>query len=310
MNYKKLFIGVGGAIVVLGIIGWLILSTLSQRFYSGELGILPEAGPPVPGVFELKNSIMGRREAQDSFIQEQVVPPSDLTQKKIIKNGSLILVVDDTVNAVSAITQLVEQKEGFVQNSHVTDRGDAGKQASLTVRVPVTRFSETMEAIKTLATIVEDEQVSGQDVTEQFIDLEARLQNLKAAEQQFLETLKRAFTIEDILKVQDRLSQVRSQIESLQGQLKYLTNQTDLATIHVTLSEEPTVSLSLRDFRPVTILKTSVRALVQGLIVLFNLLVRFIIVWIPLIFIGAVLLGIVIWLVKVIIIFLKNKFGA
>lgn len=308
MHYKKLFIGIGIAIITLLIVWWLFTSIFSVRFYGRQAETVPSAGRSAPGVFELSNPLV----SSDEAISVAKTPSSDspLTQKKIIKSGSLMLVVDDTVKTVSTITQLVEQKEGFVQNSHVTDRGDVGKQASLTVRVPVTRFSETMEALKTLANLVEDEQVGGQDVTEQFIDLEARLRNLKAGEQQFLETLKRAFTIEDILKVQDRLSQVRSQIESLQGQLKYLTNQTDLATISITLSEEPTVTLSLRDFRPVTILKTSLRALLQGLIVLFNLLVQFVIVWIPLIFIGAVLLGIVIWIVKVIVISLKNKFGA
>lgn len=304
MNYKKFFIGAGIVLVILILMGFVFALVFSSR--EAERGV----SSALPGVFELKENFRGG-EGVFSVAEDASAPPSpSLPEKKIIKNGSLTLVVESTEASVSRITQLIEEKEGFVEGSRVTDRSDAGKQAFLTLRLPVSRFSEVMEVLKTLATIVEDEQISGQDVTEQFIDLEARLRNLKATEEQFLETLKRAFTIEDILKVQDRLSQVRSQIESLEGQLEYLTNQTDLATIHVTLSEEPTVSLSLRDFRPVTILKTSVRALLQGLIVLFNLIVQFIIVWIPLILIGLILLGILVWIVKVIVIYFKNKFGA
>ncbi len=307
MNYKKFFIGVGIAVLVLILIGFVFALTFSsERVGRGAPSSLPAA-------FELKESFRGGEGAlsmaPDAPDAAEAPSPS-VTPKKIIKNGSLTLVVDSTEGNVSTIAKLIEGKEGFVESSHVTDRGDAGKQASLTLRLPVASFSETMEALKALATLVEDERVSGQDVTEQFIDLEARLRNLKATEQQFLETLRRAFTIEDILKVQDRLSQVRSQIESLEGQLKYLANQTDLATINVTLSEEPTVTLSLRDFRPVTILKASVSVLVQGLIVLFNLLVQFVIVWIPLVLIGAMLLGILIWIVKIIVVYFKNKFSA
>ena len=301
MNYKKLFIGIMGGVIILIVAGWIFNS--SPLAEQGRL-----APSSFPGAFDIVNPLRSEKGAF-SVPEDASSPPSpSLTDKKIIKNGSLTLVVDAADVAVSAVTKLAQEKEGFVESLHLTDKENGGKQAFMTLRIPVARFSETMEALKALANLVEDEQVSGQDVTEQFIDLEARLGNLKATEAQFLETLKRAFTIKDILEVQDRLSQVRGDIESLEGQLKYLANQTDLATIHVTLSEEPTVTLSLRDFRPITILKTSVNALLQGLIVVFNLLVQFIIVWIPLILVGVILLGILLWIGRAIGRALKNKF--
>lgn len=301
---RKLFI-IGGSIITLLIIifiGWILKSSL---FFSDTVNISSdETSVPMERGF-LFNPLLPQQKAAKLSPSQS---PSPVEQKKIIKNGSLTLVVDNTDKAVSGITQMAESKKGFVASLNVSDDGDRGKKAWMSVRVPVDVFASAMEEIKALAQVVEAEGVNGQDVTEQFIDLEAQLKNLRATETQFLDVLKTAKTVEDILKVQDRLSQVRGQIESLEGQLKYLANQTDLATITISLSEEPTVSLSFRDFRPITIIKTSFRVLAQGLIVIFNLLVRFILIVVPILVVGLTLLGVILFIFWRIMKKMKQKF--
>lgn len=302
---RKLFL-IGGSLLILLFIVWLGFSLIGGLYFSSKSEIAGESR----GVFS-PMSLSPSMSLKEGFSSTTPAPALDgvqLTQKKIIKNGFLTLVVGRTEEAVSAITKIVEGKSGFIASLSVNDGGDKGKQASMTARVPFNQFSGAFEEIKVLAEVVEAESINGQDVTEQFIDLEAHLKNLRATETQFLEVLKTAKTVEDILKVQDRLSQVRGQIESLEGQLKYLTNQTDLATITVSLSEEPTISLSLRDFRPLTVIKTSLQALLQGLVVVFNVLVRFIIVLLPIIVIAGVFIGFALWILWKAIKALKQRF--
>src|SRR3989339_839754 len=107
----------------------------------------------------------------------------------------------------------------------------------------------TMTEIKTHAVTVMTESSEGQDVTEQYTDLEAQLRNAKAQEEEYLKILSRANTVEEILQVQSYLSNVRYTIESLEGRTKYLLNQTSYSTISVTLSEETSIRIPTKDFR-------------------------------------------------------------
>ncbi len=106
---------------------------------------------------------------------------------------------------------------------------------NLVVRVPALQFDQVMEEIRGVANRVVQEKRTGQDVTEEFIDLEARIKNQKALEVQFLEIMKRAGKVEDALEVQTQLADVRTEIEKLEGRKRFLENQASLSTINVTL---------------------------------------------------------------------------
>lgn len=287
---RKIFI-IWGSLLILFFLIWLGFFLLQSSKYRGVIGDETMSFSPQGMGESFSSPSSFSRQKVASFAPPQSPSPAD--QKKIIENGSLTLVIDNTDEAVSYIAQIAQSKKGFVASLNVSDDGEKGKKAFMSVRVPVDTFTSAMEEIKALAQIVEVESVNGQDVTEQYIDLEARLKNLRATEAQFLEILKSAKTVEDTLKVQDRLSQTRGEIESFQSQLKYLANQTDLATITITLSQEPTISLSFKDFRPITVIKTSLQALAQGLIVMFNILVRFIFVVVPILLISGIFIVII-----------------
>lgn len=182
--------------------------------------------------------------------------------QKIIKNGSLRLTVDSVSDAIGGITDIAKKYHGFVQTSSATERADGKHEGSIVIRVPSDSFESAMADAKRLARVVNNEYLSGQDVTEQYTDLQAQLRNAQAQEAEYLIILKKAVTVEDILKVQQPLGQVRGEIESLQGRLKYLENVTSLSNIDITLTEEATVTVPTKEFRPLTSIKQAAQALV------------------------------------------------
>lgn len=100
-----------------------------------------------------------------------------------------------------------------------------------------TRFNEALQALRDLAVDVKSESTSGQDVTEEYVDLEARLRNLEASETQLLDLMKQAGTVEEILKVQQQLVNTREQIEQIKGRMQYLQESSALAYISVSLEQ-------------------------------------------------------------------------
>lgn len=279
MNKRILYI-LGGSMLVLAVVAVsLSLGTqLTRQGTSvGNKSLLANMGMGTAGVasessfyaFDEAAAPMmdGRDMMMDSFAPEPFPSPTagqtaaDVDQK-IIKNGSLRLVVDDVSEATAAITTLAGAEEGFVQHSSVSERADGTHVGSITIRVPSSRFEAVIQSIKAVANVVETESVSGQDVTEQFTDLQAQLRNAEAQEATFLAVLDRATTVEDILNVQRELGYIRAQIESLQGRMQYLENVTSYSTIDVSLSEEPSLVIPSKEFRPLTSVKEAAQALV------------------------------------------------
>lgn len=190
--------------------------------------------------------------------------------QKIIKTGYLDLTVDFVDEAVVKITGLAAGKGGFAQETSVYEREDGTKYGTITIRVPAAEFENAMSELKKLAAAINSETASGQDVTEEYTDLEARLRNAKAQETEYLEILKKATTVTDILAVQSYLGEIREEIETLQGRIQYLKNLTSYSTITATLSEEPIIKIPTKEFRPWSTIKEAGRALVavgQNLII-------------------------------------------
>jgi len=223
--------------------------------------------------------------------------------QKIIKTGYLDITVDAVDETVSKIIALATGKGGYTQDSSVSERTDGTKFGDITVRIPATEFENTMVEIKKFAVTVDTESANGQDVTEEYTDLESQLRNAQAQETEYLNILKKAVTVEDILNVQSYLGQVRSEIESLQGRIQYLKNQTGYSTISVSLSEESSLKIPSKEFRPWSSIKEAAQALVvllQGLVVT--------IIWLVILGGGILLpIGLIIWLVVKLVKKIKNR---
>lgn len=159
-----------------------------------------------------------------------------LADRKIISTGSITVEVEDVESAVTAVEALVEGMGGYVEQLSRSG-GDEFSRASLTLRVPQGQFGSTYDRLRGLGEVLNEHQGS-EDVSEQFIDLEARLNSAKREEQSFLNLLGRANTVSDVLTIERELARVRSDIERYQGQLDFLSRRVDLSTIWVELVPE------------------------------------------------------------------------
>jgi len=124
---------------------------------------------------------------------------------------------------------------GDVLNLTQSGSGDT-RSASLTIRVPSSRFADALQQLRTLEGEIQTSGVSAQDVTDQFVDLQARLAAKQAEEQRYLAILTKANTIDEILKVDASLSNVRTQIEQLTGQINSIKQRTDYSTISMSIA--------------------------------------------------------------------------
>ena len=156
--------------------------------------------------------------------------------QKIIKTGQIDVIVSDIGSAMRAVTTMTQAANGYLQQSATRDQNNV-TIAEVVLRVPVDRYDDVFQQLRDLAVpdTKPSEQSTAQDVTEQYADIDARIRNLKATEEQLLRLLARAERIEDILTVQRELTGVREQIERLQGQLNVLERRAAFSTITATL---------------------------------------------------------------------------
>jgi len=184
---------------------------------------------------------------------DQVQNQNQVVDRKIIRNSDFILETDDPTDGQRKLTSIAESLDGFVVTSEFKQNdtvmpGRPGQVVKVTVRIPSNRFGQAIETIRTLGRVI-DEKESGQDVTEEYIDLEARIRTKKALEAQFLEIMKQARKVSEALEVQSQIADVRSEIESLEGRRRFLENRAALSTINITLqTPAPVVTATTRGF--------------------------------------------------------------
>ncbi|WP_135610840.1 DUF4349 domain-containing protein [Methanococcoides sp. AM1] len=189
--------------------------------------------------------------------------------RKVITTSDVSLEVKNAPEAVDSIGAIASEYDGYVSSSSVYDTyyGDSESMSGyISIRVPAAEHDTVIDRIEALGKVT-SKSTSGVDVTEEYIDVEARLSNLEKQEQRLQEILEMATTVEDVLEVEKELSRVRGEVESLTGRLNYLNDRIDFSTITVSVSEPRNITHSwgLRDA-----LSDSVRgfiASVNGIIV-------------------------------------------
>ncbi|MDD4924790.1 MAG: DUF4349 domain-containing protein [Dehalococcoidales bacterium] len=159
-------------------------------------------------------------------------------QRMIVRTGNMTLVVSDIPSTLDSIAKLAEDSKGYVISSNKW-KSDGRLVGTISIRVPTGEFDNAMAALRSMADEVTSENTSAQDVTEEYIDLSAKLKNLVATEAQLLEIMKKAVNVEDILAVQKQLTSTRDEIERTKGRMQYLeqTSSTSLITVQLTQSK-------------------------------------------------------------------------
>jgi hypothetical protein len=201
---------------------------------------------------ETRSSLADRLQPVSLKDADSANAASQAFARKIIRNANLSVEVTSPIEVQRKIVSIAETHQGFVVTSEAIQRTDQDASKPLTtvnlaVRVPAAQFNQTMEEIRATGNRVIQEKVTGQDVTEEFMDLDARIKNQKALEVQFLEIMKRAGKVEDALSVQSELAEVRTEIEKLEGRRRFLENQSSLSTINVSL-QAPTQIVNATGF--------------------------------------------------------------
>ncbi|MEM0998901.1 MAG: DUF4349 domain-containing protein [Bacteroidota bacterium] len=167
--------------------------------------------------------------------------PTSKKTEMMIRTADVRMRVADHAASEAKITQLVARHEGYIGGENAS--GDTIYQETrLMIRVPNAQFDDLVDGIVALAEVLDHKNISSQDVGEEYVDLNSRLSARKAGEAAYLEILRSARKVTDILEVQERLRRVREEIESTEGRMRYLRDQVAYSTITVTFYESHQVA--------------------------------------------------------------------
>ena len=247
----------------------LVLAACAPRFSAAEAPItasMPDSGFVSGEAVGLEGRGFAEAPAGGAL-------PADvaLEDRLVVQTAALSIVVRDPVAKATAIRQMAEGMGGYVVYSNIykSTYGDAGltaDNASVMVRVPSERLEDALKQIKADAVEVRSENVSGEDVTAQYVDLESRLRSLKAAEGQLLEIMESATKTEDALAVLNQLQVVQSEIEAVKGQMQYYEESTAYSAISVELTPDvATQPIEIGGWQPQGTVKAAVEALIDAL---------------------------------------------
>jgi hypothetical protein len=219
---------------------------------------------------------------------------TETQERLIIRTGNLSIVVADTEATIAQIMTMVEANDGWVVSSSLYQYSETAKTGDITVRVPSDGYNSALEAIKGMALEVTNESSSGQDVTDEFVDLASRLTNLEATADRVRNFLDESRNVEEALAVNQELSRLEGEIEVIKGRMQYLSQSASFSTITVHLTpDEASQPIELAGWRPEGIAKEAIEDLVRALQGIAGFLIQFIIAVLPILLI----LGIPIWLV-------------
>lgn len=266
-------------IVVISLIGILILTTWN----SSRRSLLAPTEAPAFGY--LQYGLGGGAPAQQPAallavptmaavydaskgVREQPASAPAATERLVIQNADLSIVVKDVNARVQQIQDMAKQMGGFVVsvNSYQTYASNGTKvpQAQVVVRVPQEKLDDALNEIKKDTVEVQNETRSGQDVTDQYVDLQSRLTAKEAAEAQLLKIMENAEKTEDVLAVYIQLQQIQSDIEVLKGQIKYLGQSAALSAISVNVIAEETIQpIEVGPWKPQGVARDAIQNLIN-----------------------------------------------
>lgn len=236
-----------------------------------EMGISNSSGP-------IANKFMPPRSGG-------AAPAPEVQNRLVVQQSDLSLLVSDVRNSVNKILDYTRSIGGYMVNSNLVNPGEV-PSATVTVRIPSEQLSATLDYFRKLSLKVVSENLSGEDVTDQYVDIDARLTSLNKTKTRFEEIMAKATEVADIMNVQNEINNLQSQIDSLKGQQLYMQKTAQMAKLTIYLSTDE-ISLPYspgESWRPDVIFKLAVRSLVgnlRNLGTLFIWILVYGIIWIP-----------------------------
>lgn len=280
----------------------------NSKFWIGllSLSIMLSSCAMAPSYVESQEdkAVMGMMPAEaprmesDALFLEEAAMEGDFSassangngERIVIKNADLSIIVTDPSEAMETIGEMAEGLGGFIVYSNLykttTSQGLEVPNANITVRVPAEKLESALAQIKGLVadprTDIINENVSGEDVTSQVTDLESRLRNLEAAETQLLEIMENAEETEDVISVFRELTNVRGEIEVIEGQIKYYRESARLSAISVYLQAKAAIEpITIGGWQPGVEAQRAIQALVNGGQAIVNALIWLVLFAVP-----------------------------
>jgi hypothetical protein len=245
--------------------------------------------PPAPAAL----SKAGYERAYDKkALDGNATPPKEAvdTSKKIIKEGEIRFPVENLKATRQKIVNSLKRLGGYVAEENETTNSDNNqKEYDLKIRIPSKNFDSFLEALSADADHIDTKNIRRRDVTTEFIDIATQLKNKQLLEDRYLELLKKATKTSDLLQIEEKLAQIRTEIESTQGQLNYLSRQVAYSSLDITFYNKQTAQIVDEAFSYK--FKTAVY---DGWNLLQNLFFSTIMFW-PFIFIAVIFY----WMVKI-----------
>lgn len=223
-------------------------------------------------------------------IYNESAPTPDITDRMIVTNSYLSLVVADVADAVEEAKTYTSSMGGYFVNSSI-NRPEEGGMGTLSLRIPADTLDEALTHFRNGAVTVVSEDLSGTDVTDQYVDNDERLRVLEANKARFEQIMAQATDIDDIVRVQREIFSLQSQIESIKGRQQYMeqTSKMALVTLYLSTDELSLPYAPADTWRPEVIFKTAVRSLVSTFRDMGTKLIWigvYAIIWLPLLIIG------------------------
>ncbi|MFC1929408.1 DUF4349 domain-containing protein [Chloroflexota bacterium] len=190
--------------------------------------------PPAPAPAPRPTQVPGTDEGAVATMTE--LGQTWATERMIVRTAEMSLVVNDVSIALDRITKLAEDFDGYVVSSTIW-KEEERLAGIISIRVPAEDFNTMMGALRGLAVDVTHEDISSKDVTEEYVDLSAKLHNLEATEEQLFQIMEKATRVEDVLNVQRELSRTRGEIEQAKGRMQYLERTSATSLIRVQLNQ-------------------------------------------------------------------------
>lgn len=212
-------------------------------------------------------------------------PAPEVNNRMVIQNSNLSLLVNNVRESIDAIISATRQMGGYMVNSSLSSPGES-PSGTITIRVPEKDLPKMLELLRDMSIKVVSENLTGQDVTDQYVDNEARLATLERTKTKFEDIFNRAVEISDITNLQREILNVQSQIDAVKGQQQYLQKNAEMARVTIYLStDELALPYAPQDsWRPGVIYKHAVRSLVVHFRVLaewFIWIGVYSVIWIP-----------------------------
>lgn len=222
--FKKLFIFILTVSIALS----FIACSKSKSDYVQTEMLAEEAAPMMKAVnTSVKSAARADSTASNSITSGDI--SSSQKDRKLIKNGSICLEVENLANAEKSITEWCQSFDGYIASSYTEET-----RSSFSVKIPAKDFDNAMTSIGTFGK-VKSRNIFTQDVTEQFYDLETRLETRKILQERLQEYLSNAKDIKDMIQIENELNNTISEIESMEGRMRRLSDQIEFSTISVTV---------------------------------------------------------------------------